>query len=55
MRKFIIATLSLCAMVGLARAGNTTPGPLLGAVAGPWGMVASVVGYGAYRLIRRRK
>jgi hypothetical protein len=55
MTKFIIAIVSLCAMAGLARAGATTPGPLLGAVAGPWGLVVSMVGYGAYRLIKTKR
>lgn len=50
MTKIVFAILSFIAMSAMAHAGiQATPGPLLGAVAGPWGLVASVVAYGVYR------
>ncbi len=56
MSKIGFTALSLIAMTPIAYAGITasTPGPLLGAVAGPWGLVASVVGYGAYRFYKAK-
>jgi hypothetical protein len=56
MTKFVFAAFGLCTMAGMAVAGvQASPGPLLGAVAGPWGLVASVVGYGAYRVLKARR
>jgi len=57
MTRIAFTILSLTAMTSLALAlvQNPTPGPLLGAVAGPWGLVVSVVGYGAYRLYKGTK
>lgn len=57
MSKLVFTALSLIAMTALAYAGVTkaTPGPLLGAVAGPWGLVASAIGYGAYRLYKAKR
>lgn len=56
MSKMVFTAFSLIAMTPMAYAGITlaTPGPLLGAVAGPWGLVASVVGYGAYRFYKAK-
>ena len=56
MSKIGFTALSLIAMTPIAYAGiaASTPGPLLGAVAGPWGLVASVVGYGAYRFYKAK-
>lgn len=63
MSKLVLSGLCLVAMAGLVYAGVTetppapaaTPGPLLGAVAGPWGLVASGLGYAAYRLYRSKR
>jgi hypothetical protein len=57
MSKLAFTALSLIAMTALAHAGITkaTPGPLLGAVGGPWGLVASAIGYGAYRLYKAKR
>jgi hypothetical protein len=60
MSKLILSGLCLAAMAGIAYAGvpavpAATPGPLLGAVAGPWGLVASGLGYVAYRFYRSKR
>lgn len=61
MSKLVLSGLCLAAMASLAYAGEVppvpaaTPGPLLGAVAGPWGLVASGLGYAAYRLYRSKR
>ena len=53
--KYGIALAALFATSGTAMAALcATPGPLLGAVAGPWGLAAGLVGYGAYRLYKAR-
>ena len=56
MAKLFVFGLALIAMGGSAYAGwiAPTPGPLLGAVAGPWGLVASGIAYATYRLYRAR-
>ena len=38
--------------VAFAGTPAATPGPLLGAVGGPWGLVACGVGYAAYRAVK---
>ena len=56
MSRFVLVAFGLVAMTSMASALNlSTPGPLLGAVAGPWGLVASVVGFGAYRVFKARR
>ena len=57
MTKLAFAALSFVAMTALTQAGIThaTPGPLLGAVAGPWGLFATVVGYGAFRIYKAKR
>lgn len=57
MSKLAFTALSLIAMTALAHAGITkaTPGPLLGAIGGPWGLAASAIGYGAYRLYKAKR
>ena len=57
MSKIVFIVMSFIAMAVMARAGTSvpTPGPLLGAVAGPWGLVASVAAYGAYRLHKAKR
>jgi hypothetical protein len=63
MSKFVLSGLCLAATASLAYAGVTeplpapaaTPGPLLGAIAGPWGLVASGLGYAAYRFYRSKR
>ena len=55
MSKLILVFIALATTADLAFAGSAVPGPLLGAVAGPWGLVASVLGYGAYRFYKGTK
>jgi len=56
MSKLVLVLIALAATADLAMAGiSVTPGPLLGAVAGPWGLVASIAGYGAYRLYKAKR
>jgi hypothetical protein len=56
MTRIALTILSLTTMASAAMAVIVpTPGPLLGAVAGPWGLIASVVGYGAYRFYKGSK
>ncbi len=47
--------MSCLAYAGVTEAPATTPGPLLGAVAGPWGLVASGLAYAGYRLYRGKR
>jgi hypothetical protein len=55
MKTFLGVAVALLATTAFAYAGNApTPAPLLGAVAGPWGLVASALGYGAYRYYKSR-
>ena len=54
MSRLVLIAFGLVAMTSIASAFPApTPGPLLGAVAGPWGLVASMVGYGAYRYFKK--
>jgi hypothetical protein len=57
MQKLIWISLALATLTTSAIAGTIapTPGPLLGAVAGPWGLVASALGYGAYRFYKAKR
>ena len=57
MSKIVFIVMSFIAMALMAQAGvvQASPGPLLGAVAGPWGLVASVAAYGAYRLHKAKR
>jgi hypothetical protein len=57
MSRLVLIASGLVAMTSMAFAisAQPTPGPLLGAIAGPWGLVASVVGYGAYRIVKARR
>jgi len=56
MKKFILVALNLAAMTAISYAGaKITPGPLLGAVAGPWGLAASAAAYGAYRYFKAKR
>ncbi|MEO6610269.1 MAG: hypothetical protein ABIN69_17540 [Aestuariivirga sp.] len=55
MSRLILIASGLVALTSMAAATAPTPGPLLGAVAGPWGLVASVVGYGAFRVLKARR
>jgi len=55
MTKFFAASISIAAMTTISFATAPVPGPLLGAVAGPWGLVASVVGFGAYRFYKSKR
>ncbi|MDE2384820.1 MAG: hypothetical protein KGO53_09380 [Alphaproteobacteria bacterium] len=48
MRSFLaFGFLTLSATAAMAQVA--TPGPVIGVVAGPWGVVAMGLGYGAYR------
>ncbi|MDE2445538.1 MAG: hypothetical protein KGO94_05110 [Alphaproteobacteria bacterium] len=55
--KFLLTFAALFSSASLALAGVAapTPGPLLGAVAGPWGLAVGVLSYGAYRFYRSRQ
>ena len=57
--KYVFAFAALVATGAMAIGGTWTPspspGPLLGVVAGPWGLAASAVGYGVYRLYKARR
>ncbi len=55
MSKFLFTGLFLVTGTAMACAAVATPGPLLGAVAGPWGLVASGLTYGAYRVLRAKR
>ncbi len=56
MMKITAILIGLAAMTSVAMAAaEVTPGPLLGAVAGPWGLVASGLAYGAYRFYKAKR
>jgi hypothetical protein len=57
MTKLIIAATAFASMTdfALALGSQPSPGPLLGAVAGPWGLAASFAGYSLYRVIKSRR
>ena len=51
MNKFLAFLAILVASSGSVLAGCPvpTPGPTLGAIGGPWGLVIAMAGYGTYR------
>jgi len=53
MNRIALASLFTLAMSSLAFAGYSTPAPVLGLIGGPMGVAFAVVGYGAYRLLRK--
>lgn len=55
--KYVFAFAALAGTAAMAFGAtwsSPTPGPLLGLVGGPWGVVVAGVGYGAYRLYKAR-
>ena len=57
MNRIVFALVCLSFTSGFAWAGTSAPvpGPLLGAVGGPWGFVAAAGVYGAYRWFKAKR
>lgn len=54
--KFLVAFISLLSFSTAVFAGAVaTPGPLLGAVAGPWGLFVGGLAYATYRIYRAKR